>query len=334
MNKLKGRCIIYNGSLRNWSLSKIIVVIALLAVSPIMGFGQEYPAKPINVTVAVAVGGVADTSLRILAAKAEKFLGQPIVVSNNGGGAGSVALGILAKAKPDGYHIVMAPTPALVEVPQMRKMDYKIKDFDIIMLYAEPATGLAVKIDAPWNNFKDLVEYAKKNPGKVSYTISGSLNPMHIAMMYVAKKEGIQWTAVPVPGADTNMPVLGGHVTAVSSGSAWKAHIDAGKFKLLVTYGGERMPAFPNVPTLKELGYDFVAKSSYMLVAPANTPAPIVKKLNEAFKKAMEDPEFTAYVNKIALPVKYQNSRDALIYIEDANKRFADLIVELNLPKE
>ena len=227
-------------------------------------------------------------------------------MSNNGGGAGTVAMELLSKAKPDGYQLVSCPQTPLVEIPHLRKIPYKYDQIQPVMQFAEPYGGLVVQKDAPFNSLKDLIEYARKNPGKVTYTTSGTLTPWHIAMMYVGKQENVQWTAVPVPGGDPNMPLLGGHVTAFTAASSWKRYIDQDKIKLLVVYSEKRMPAFPNVPTLKELGYDFVVETNYVIYAPAGTPAPIVKKLDEAFKKAMDDPEFIAYMKKAEMPAIYQ----------------------------
>jgi len=306
----------------------------VLFLIPMILQAQDYPTKPINLTVCIATGGTVDLSTRILASKAEKFLGQPIAVGNNGGGAGSVAMELLSKAKPDGYTLVSCPQPPLVEIPHMRKIPYKFDQFQPIMQFAEPYGGLVVQKDAPFNSLKDLIEYARKNPGKVTYSTSGSLTPWHLAMMYVGKQENVQWTAVPVPGGDPNMPLLGGHVTAFTAASSWKRYIDQGKFKLLVVYSEKRMPAFPNVPTLKELGYDFAVESLYYISAPAGTPISIVKKLDEAFKKAMDDPEFIAYMNKAELPMVYKNSADTKKALEQANKRFEKMVVDLKIPRE
>jgi tripartite-type tricarboxylate transporter receptor subunit TctC len=104
--------------------------------------------------------------------------------------------------------------------------------------------------------------------------------------------------------------------------------------RLLVTYGDKRIPAFPNVPTLKELGYDFVNSIFYLVVAPAGTPAPIIKKLEDAYRKAMDDPEFIEYMKKADIKVAYLNSADSKKKLEDANKRFEKLVVDLKIPKE
>jgi tripartite-type tricarboxylate transporter receptor subunit TctC len=312
----------------------LIVAVALLCVAPMMSAAQDFPTKPINLTVCIATGGTVDLSTRLLASKAEKLLGQPIVIANNGGGAGVLAMDALAKAKPDGYTLVSCPQTAVAEIPHLRKTPYKLADFTPIMQYAEPEGGLAVLADAPFNSFKELVEYARKNPGKVTYTTSGTLTPWHLAMMYVGRQENIQWTAIPVPGGDPNMPLLGGHVTAFTAASSWKRYTDQGKFKLLVVYSEKRLKDFSNVPTLLELGYNYVVNAHYYVSAPAGTPAPVVRKLDEAFKKAMDDPEFVAYMKKADLAMVYKNAADIKKILEESSKQFEKTIVDLKIPKE
>jgi len=318
-----------------WKMRRMVILFAfLLLLVPTLSFTQEYPTKPINLTIAISTGGTVDISSRMLAKVAEKFLGQPIVITNNGGGAGSVAYSILAKANPDGYHIVSSPHTPLVEVPQLRTVPYKFEDFVPVMQYAEPESGLVVRVDSPFKTFKDLIEYARKNPGKVTYTVSGTLTPHHLGMMQVAKQEGIEWTAVPVPGGDPNMPLLGGHVTAFSGASSWKRYVDPGQFRLLVTQGEKRMKSFPDTPTLKELGYDFVNLSIYLVSVPKGTPTPIVKKLEDAYKRATEDQEFIAYMKKAEIEIAYRNSEDTKKHLQEAHDRFAKMIVDLKIPRE
>ncbi len=317
-----------------WVYCATMIFALVLFSRPMTLWAQDYPAKPINLTVCISTGGTVDLSTRILASKAEKILGQPIAVTNNGGGAGSVAMELLSKAKPDGYALVSCPQTPLVEIPHMRKIPYKFNQFQPVMQFAEPYGGLVVQKDAPFNSLKDLVEYARKNPGKVTYSTSGSLTPWHLAMVYVGKQENIQWTAVPVPGGDPNMPLLGGHVTAFTAASSWKRYIDQGKFKLLVIYSEKRLKEFPDVPTLLELGYNYVVNAHYYISAPAGTPAPVVKKLDEAFRKAMDDSEFTAYMKKANLTVAYKNAADIKKALEQMSKQFEKTIIDLKIPKE
>jgi len=317
-------------------MSKIVFLCGLFLIfTPILSFAQQYPTKPINLIVTFAPGGTLDVSTRILASKAEKTLGQPLVVSNVGGGAGSVALGQVAKKRPDGYDITSCTSTGLIRIPQLRAVPYSHEDFVPIMHFTAVQSGCVVKSDSPYKTFKDLIEYARKNPGKVTYATSGVGSPMHIAMEFVAAREGIQWTHVPQTGGAPGLTaVLGGHVTAMSDSTEWLPHVKEGSLRLLVTHGERRMKAFPNVPTLRELGYDFINETVFMIAAPTGTPAPIVKTLEEAFHKAMDDPEFIKTIQTLEFDVAYRNSEDTKKYLEDAYNRFSEMIKKLNLPKE
>ena len=306
-----------------------------LSLAASLSFAQPYPTKPINLIVTFAPGGTLDTSTRILAVKAEKFLGQPLVVSNVGGGAGSVALGQVAKKRADGYDITSCTSTGLIRIPQLRAVPYNHDDFVPIMHFASVQSGVVVKSDSPYKSFKDLVEYARKNPGKVTYATSGVGSPMHIAMEYVADKEKIQWTHVPYAGGAPGLSaVLGGHVTAMSDSTEWLPHVKEGSLRLLVTHGERRMKSFPDVPTLRDLGYDFINETVFMIAAPKGTPAPIIKKLDEAFHKGMDDPEFVKTIATLEFDVTYRNSEDLKKYLDDAYNRFTVMIKKLNITKE
>ena len=312
----------------------LVLILAFVVCAPTVLFGQAYPAKEINMTVAIATGGTVDISARLLAKAAEKYLGKPIVVTNNGGGSGSVALELLKNSAADGYHIVACPQTPLVEVPILRKVGYTVDDFVPIMHYAEPDSGVVVRVDSPFKTLKDLVEYARKNPGKVTFSTSGATTPFALAMMHIARKEGISWTAVPVPGGDPNMPLLGGHVTAFAAATSWKRYVDEGRFRLLAVFSERRMKEFPEVPTIKELGYDFVARAYYLFVAPKGTPTAIIQKLDETFRRAMEDAEFKGYMNKMALRISYGSSETTRKRLVESLREFKKTLEELKIPRE
>jgi tripartite-type tricarboxylate transporter receptor subunit TctC len=321
---------------KGWKAGKIILGCGLLLMLlPGISFAQPYPTKPINLIVTFPPGGTLDTSTRILAIKAEKILGQPVIVSNVGGGAGSVALGQVAKKRPDGYDLTSCASTGLIRIPQLRAVPYNHEDFVPIMHFTSVQSGLVVKSDSPYKTLKDLVEYARKNPGKVNYATSGAGSPMHMAMEYIADKEGIQWTHVPYAGGAPGLTaVLGGHVTAMSDSTEWLPHVKEGSLRLLVTHGERRMKSFPNVPTLRDLGFDFINETVFMIAAPKGTPPAIVKKLEEAFHKAMEDPEFIRTIQNLEFDVAYRNSEDTKKYLEDAYNRFTVMIKKLNITKE
>jgi len=321
---------------KKWNIGRMVLFCGLfLSLAASLSFAQPYPTKPINLIVTFAPGGTLDTSTRILAVKAEKFLGQPLVVSNVGGGAGSVALGQVAKKRADGYDITSCTSTGLIRIPQLRAVPYNHDDFVPIMHFASVQSGVVVKSDSPYKSFKDLVEYARKNPGKVTYATSGVGSPMHIAMEYVADKEKIQWTHVPYAGGAPGLSaVLGGHVTAMSDSTEWLPHVKEGSLRLLVTHGERRMKSFPDVPTLRDLGYDFINETVFMIAAPKGTPAPIIKKLDEAFHKGMDDPEFIKTIATLEFDVTYRNSEDLKKYLDDAYNRFTVMIKKLNITKE
>jgi tripartite-type tricarboxylate transporter receptor subunit TctC len=318
--------------------SKVVSAVVLgflFVLVPVFSFAQDFPTKPVNVIVTFAPGGTLDTATRILATKAEKFLGQPVIVSNVGGGGGSVALAQVATKKPDGYEITSCTSTGLIRIPQLRAVPYGPDDFIPVMHYAAVESGVVVKSDSAYKTFKDLVEFARMNPGKVTYATSGAGSPMHMAMEFVAMKENIKWTHVPQTGGAPGLTaVLGGHVTAMSDSTEWLPHVKEGSLRLLATHGEKRMKNFPNVPTFRDLGYDFINETVFMIAAPKGTPAPVINKLDDSFHKAMDDPKFIETIANIEFAVSYRNSADTKKYLDDASARFAEMIKKMGIQKE
>jgi tripartite-type tricarboxylate transporter receptor subunit TctC len=255
----------------------------------------EYPDRPITLISSVDTSSPQDMILRALVVGAEKQLGKPLVIENKGGGASTVGLAILATAKPDGYTLCCAPNVAVANTPLMQKVTYKpLKSFTPILAFASSEnSALLVKSDSQWKTLKEFVDYAKRNPGKIKYSTSGPGSGMHVAMEFIAMKEGIKWVHVPYKGTGAaRIALLGGHVDACSSGVDWPPFVDSGQLRVLVTHGRARMAKYPDVPTEKELGYGFVAETIHSIFAPAGLPADMVSKLEFAFSKGMETPEF------------------------------------------
>ena len=276
-------------------------------------FGQDYPAKPINLLVGYPAGGSTDLSVRALAAEAAKILKQPIVVSNVAGAAGTLVLGRVKAEKADGYTIFNAPTANFCRIPHLQAVPYDpLKDFSFIMQYGLYQYGLVVRADSPWKTFEEFIDYAKKNPRKVNYGTSGLGTGQHLAMEYMANKEKIEWNHVPFPGGlQAVTALLGGHVQAVSQTTEWKEHVNAGTLRLLVVWTDQRLKAFPNVPTLREKGYPFAVHSALSFMGPAGMPKQAVEKLQNAFAKAMESKPFLDVMDKFDMPPAYLDS-DAL----------------------
>jgi len=304
----------------------------ILLLVPTLSSGQEFPTKPVTITTTFGAGTPIDLANRVLASKVEKMLGQPFIINNNPTGAGMVALSLVAKQKPDGYHLLFGTTTTLVWVPQFRKVNVKHEDFTPIMQFGKPAVGLVVRADAPYKTLKELTEYAKKNPGKISYSATGKGTPKQVVMDVIARQEGIEWTFIPYDADNLALTaLLGGHVDVCSASPVWLPHVQQGRLRLLATYGENRMKTFQEAPTLKEAGYNFMDPAVYLLVGPKGIPPAIVKKLDEAFHKAMEDPEFIQVMKKAEYEIFYRNSTDLGKFIQEQYLEIRKLRADLKL---
>jgi tripartite-type tricarboxylate transporter receptor subunit TctC len=268
----------------------------------------EYPERPITMMVTYAAGGSMDMSTRAISAAAEKMLGKPITVENKPGGGGTVALALLANAKPDGYTLCGATDSGIIRVPQLQKVTYKpLKDFTPLIAYAQPLNAIAVKKDAPWKSMKELIDYAKKNPNKIKYSSGGVGTGMHHAMVLVELKAGLKWIHVPYKGnADALTAVMGGHVDVCSVGPEAYPYARADTVRLLAIAESRRNPNFPDVPTLKELGYDFANDTFFTILGPAGLSPDVEKKLEDVFVKAAQSKEVKTVIDRLDLtPVLY-----------------------------
>jgi len=279
------------------SLSKVFFIIiflfGILFVSN--GLSQEkFPNRPITM-IGWSSAGPTFTFSTILCKFAEKEFGQPVIYEVKPGAAGGIATSYVAKSKPDGYTLGMNTTGTFTIVPQIRKVRYNpVTDIVDIIAVAKYNFGLAVRADAPWNNYEELIKYAKKNPGKFTYACAGVGVTQHIVMERIAKRLEIKWTHVPFKsGGESVAACLGGHTDAVAQGSPdIVPHIKAGKLKLLLVLDGKRWPDVPNVPQILEKGFDFSGWSYLSYYAPTGLPEFIRQKLHDVFKKGMEDPVF------------------------------------------
>lgn len=317
---------------------KNVFLFALLSLSiflPNFSIAQDYPNKPINILSGFAPGGSGDASTRILTSKAEKYLGQPIIITHRVGGVTMLAASVIAKAKPDGYNIAGITPIAFSRTLQLVNPSLKIDDLVPIMYYGFSQTGNIVKGDAPWKTFRELVEYAKKNPGKIKYGSQGAWSVSHTFMELVALQEGIQWTHIPFQGSpEAISALLGGHIDMAGIGSGGYVSLaKTGTVHLLAVHSGERVGTFLDVPTLKELGYDLVSKGAFLFAAPRGTPLSIVNKLDETFGKAMNDPEFIKVCQNWEILIKYGNSEATRRIIDEDYREHERWIKILKIPQ-
>jgi tripartite-type tricarboxylate transporter receptor subunit TctC len=260
------------------------------------GQTQEYPARAITMLIGNAPGAGTDVGVRMIAQEATKILGQEIIPVNKPGGGGAVSAGVLAVSKGDGYTLLAASSPALTSIPLVESVPYDpLKDFTPIIQFGSLGTAIIVRSDSPHKSFKDLIDFARKNPGKVSLGITGMGGSTHLCMMHVMQEEKVNIVLIPFGGATpTVTTLLGGHVSACAvSTSGFLSHLKAGKVKVLACTQEKRIESIPEAPTLLELGYPYAAVvDMYVIVAPKGTPSAVVKRLEEVFRKAMDTTAF------------------------------------------
>ena len=281
---------------------------ALLLAVPALAGAQAFPSKPIILICPWPPGGSTDIHLRKMAELGAKYLGQPVVVENRPGGSGMNGPATMAKtARPDGYTLSQLPITAY-RVPHMQKVDWDpINDFSYVIGVAGYTFGIVVRGDSPLKSFKDLIEYARANPGKLSYATPGTGTSLHLAMEEIAASTGVQFLHVPFKGyADGATALLGGHVMAHVDSTGWARHVDAGTMRLLATLGDKRTRW--NVPTVSELGVNTVSNSPYGFVGPKGMAPQVVKALHDGFKAAMDDPENLKVLQQLDQNYWYKSS--------------------------
>jgi tripartite-type tricarboxylate transporter receptor subunit TctC len=297
-----------------WTRRSVLVAsFAMTAITvPNVASAQDFPTKPITLIVPWTAGGPTDITLRGMAEVASKHLGQPIIVENKGGGGGTVGPATMAaSAKPDGYTISQVPIPVF-RLPFMQEVSWNPEtDFTYIINLTGYTFGITTHAESDFKTWKDVIEFAKANPGKVTYGTPGSGTALHIGMEQIAAASGIKVTQVPFKGAaESNAAVLGKHTLLQVESTGWKPLVEAGKLRLLMVWTAERVPSFPDVPTLKDLGYGMVIDSPWGLAGPKGMDPKIVAKLHDAFKKALEDPAVIATLAKYDMVVNYKNTED------------------------
>lgn len=289
-----------------------LLVAAFAVFAPQALQAQEFPSKPITLIVPWPAGGSTDVSMRAMAESASKVLGQPIVIDNKAGGSGTVGPATMAaSAKPDGYTISQIPI-TVFRLPLMQQTPWDaLKDFTYIVHLTGYTFGITTKADSPFKSLQDVIEFAKKNPGKVTYATPGAGTSLHIGMEQIAARAGVKFTQVPFKGgAETNAAVLGGHTMLQADSTGWKGLVEAGQLRLLTIWTAQRSKNWPSVPTLQELGYPFVFDSPFGIAGPRGMDPKVVAKLHDAFKKATEDPAVQATLAKYDMVTNYKSTED------------------------
>jgi tripartite-type tricarboxylate transporter receptor subunit TctC len=320
--------------------------IELLAMSFIFIFifssfafaAEPYPIKEIELIVPFGTGGGLDLMSRTLAPKLSEILGKPVIVINKPGASGTVGTALGVKSKPDGYTLITISPSCILFAPLFQKVPYDpVKDITYIAGWVDQPYGIQVRADAPWKTLPEVINYAKKNPGKIRYGSTGVNGIGHIYMESIAKDKGVNWINIPMEGDGKMIPaLLGGHIEVATMAVAWAPHAKAGKMRPLALFGTKRFADFPNTPTLNELGFNYYAGAAGFLGvgAPAGLPEDIRKKLEDAFQTAVSSPEFKKTAEKLSLESWFRPGVELAKSAEEGLKSIDDMAKRLGLKKK
>lgn len=308
----------------------LVTLVGLLAVAGTAS-AQNWPERPIRFIVPQAAGSASDTLARLLVTELPKHLGQPVIVENRPGGAFVIGMDAVAKAAPDGYTIGLGNIGAMAITRHMvPNIPYDVeRDFQPIALLARGQLLIAVSHASPFRNVKELVDYAKRNPEKLTNASSGNGAPGHVAGELFKLVTGIRMTHVPYKGGSAAVnDLIAGHVDVIfESMNGIGGQAKGGKVRPLAVTGFKRSGALPDVPTVKESGIDYEVTSWSGVVAPAGVPRPVVEKLNAAINTSLASPEYRQrYANAVGEDVAGGTPEEFAAWIRAESAKWADVI--------
>ena len=309
----------------------VIAMIGALAAAGVQA-QDAFPGRALTMIVPFPPGGVADTTGRPTAAALEKILKQPVAVTNRPGAGGAVGNAAAANAKPDGYTLLMALSSISV-IPEAdklfnRKPAYTLDQLDPIALISADPMILVVHPSLPVKTLKEVIALARKNQGELSFSSSGVYGALHMPMEMFLHAAKLKMRHVPTTGGGPAITqLLGGHVTLTAGGpSAISSHVKAGKLRTIVSWGAERHPNYPDVPTFKESGYNIEYYIWAGLFVPHGTPPSVTKVLRDAVRKGVDDPDFKSQMAKLNSPIQYLDAPEFAKYWDADAKRLAAVV--------
>ena len=312
-------------------------LLAALLLSAALGATAQgsWPTRSITMIVPFPPGGLADLVARPVAEAMSRELGQPVVIENKAGAGGGIGMSLAAKSKPDGYTMVMALSSLTVlpeaDVVLGRTPMFGLNDLRPVARYTADPTVLAVRAESPWKSVQEFVDDAKKRPGAINYGSSGNYGTMHVPMEILAQVSGSKLTHIPFTGAGPAVvALLGGQIDAVSTGPATVLqHVKAGKLRVLGHWGNGKLASMPEVPSLKDAGFNAEYAQWSGLFIPSATPEPVAQRIRAAARAAAQDAKVREVILGAGSPVQFQDSPDFEKYVQADAKRMVDVVKKI-----
>jgi tripartite-type tricarboxylate transporter receptor subunit TctC len=279
-----------------------------------------WPTQPVRLQIAFPAGGPTDLTMRVLAENASKICGQSVVVENRPGAGGTLPAQAMQQSKPDGHALAQIPL-GVFRLPYTTRISWDpVKDLSYILGITGYAFGIVVPSDSPIKTWADFVTWARANPGKLSYGSTGVLTSPHLTMEDIAQRLSLQ-------------AILGGQLMAAADSTGFAPHVASGRLRVLNTWGEQRLPKFPDVPTLKELGLPIVQASPYGLGGPRGMDPALIKRIHDLFRQAMEMPNHVEALARYDQALMPMDPAQYLRFAEDTYRREKALVEKLGLAR-
>ncbi|WP_426958365.1 tripartite tricarboxylate transporter substrate binding protein [Muricoccus radiodurans] len=292
-----------------------------------------FPDRPIRFIIPWPPGSSLDALFRSMFEVVRRELGQQVILDSRPGARGTLGAQAVLQARPDGYLLAQQHLSILRHPFMTRHATWDpINDFTYIMQVSGFLFGTAVRSDSPYRSWQDLIAAARARPGMLTYSTSGVATSNHIAMEDILAREGVQMTHVPFRGAQEGVTaLLGKQIDCIADAQAWRPNVENGEFRLLSVWTRDRLPAFPDAPTLRELGYDMVVTSPYGIAGPKGMDPGVVRVLHEAFRKALSDESTQQVMRRWELPMEYLGPEDYLAFARQRVAYEREMVSRLQL---
>jgi tripartite-type tricarboxylate transporter receptor subunit TctC len=307
--------------------------LGLAATLPAVRAQAPFPSRPVQLIVPWPAGGQTDLTIRLLAEEAEPLLGQPVVVVNKPGAAGTLVAPLLKAAEPDGHTIGQVPITVYRHALMNHVAWDPVADLAPIVQVSGVSFGLLVPANSPFKSAPELIQWAIQHPGELILGSTGVGTTAHLAMEEILLQHNVKYVHVPYKGtADQMLAIAGAQIMAGVNSTGFAPWVDKGQMRLLATFNATRNPRWPDAPTLRELGYpQAVYTSPWGLAAPAGTPPAVVQRLHDAFHKAMFSPRHTEALARYDQSIEYLNTRDYRQAVLATVEREKKLLARMNL---